>query len=181
METELAYLVSNHDIMNKFHGQRKLIKIIIYSKLSSYKSILELLPYDKCACFILLRTSNDSGHWTCIVRNDNAVYYFDSYGVGVDGEFKNISLDVRYSLGENDKLLTGLVGSIGDGMKLYSNKVQFQEHRDNVNTCGKHVTVFTKCIFNDMSLADYQKRMLMLKNKYETSYDSLICVLWDSF
>jgi hypothetical protein len=101
--------------------------------------------------------------------------------VGVDGEFKNISLTVRYNLGENNKLLTGLVDSIGDGMTFSYNKVQFQEHNDQVNTCGKHTTVFTKCIFSGMTLKDYQQRMLMLKNKYKTSYDDLICVLWDSF
>jgi hypothetical protein len=123
MEKELEYLVSNHDIMNKFHGQRKLIKIIIYSELSAYKSILDLLPYNKCACFILLRTSDNSGHWTCIVKNNQDICYFDSYGVGVDGELKNIGLDVIYSLGENDQLMSGLIQTIGDGTIIDKRRV----------------------------------------------------------
>lgn len=87
MENKMQYLVSNFDIQKKFKKSKK-ISVIIYSKLNAIKSIMDIVPYQFSAW--ILQTSVRSGHWTCICRNNNEMYYFDSYGVAHDGELTKI-------------------------------------------------------------------------------------------
>jgi hypothetical protein len=179
-KNELAYLVSNYDIEKKFNHS-KAIKVIIYSDLQYYNDIYDLLDKNISACFILLRTSVNSGHWCCLVRNNKNIYYFDSYGVGPDGELSRISKGLRYQLGESDKLLTGLIQTITSDYTFSYNNIQFQQYLPDINTCGKWTTVFTKCVFLGMTLIQFQNKMKELKNEYKTTYDDLICVLYDAF
>lgn len=112
MQSELSYLVSNNDIKKKLKEKGFQIKIMVYSELQDKQNMMELLPVDKCCCFILLRTSENMGHWTVLCRNSNDIYYFDSYGIGVDGEMTNISAQIRYDLGESTDALSRLVETI---------------------------------------------------------------------
>lgn len=180
MEDELEYLVSNHDIENKFNHSKNVI-VMIYSQLKNVTSIFDVLKKPLSACFILLRTSDNGGHWTVLVRNKNNIYYFDSYGIKPDGEFRNIPLYQQLELDENQRYLTNLINGIPSDYTFTYNNMQLQQYKNNVNTCGKWTTVFTKCIFYGLSMEEFQSRFKMLKKKYKTSYDILICVLWDAF
>lgn len=84
MNKDLAYLVSNIDLQKKFKATPDQMKIVLYPDLNDVEDIMSLLPETLCVCFILLKTSEQSGHWT-------NPYYFDSYGVAPDGELSNIS------------------------------------------------------------------------------------------
>ena len=176
--SEISYLVSNYDIENKFHHSTN-IKIMVYSDLSRYSSILQLLKSNKSACFILLRTSNNSGHWTVLTRNGNTITYFDSYGKGPDKEMQYV--ENRASLGENVLYLSKLIQTIPEGYTFQFNKTQFQSKRQNVNTCGKWCTVFTKIIFEGLTLEDFKNRINQLKAQYKVSLDQLVCDLFDAF
>lgn len=66
MNRELAYLVSNTDLERKFRSNLRQIKIIVYPHLNDIHNIMEILPDPICSCFILLITSQNSGHWTVI-------------------------------------------------------------------------------------------------------------------
>ncbi len=180
MEDEIRYLVSNFDIQRKFKRSKK-VKIMVYSALNNVTNILDILPVKISACFILLRTTEQSGHWTCLCRNDKSIYYMDSYGVSPDGELKHIAKNVRYELGENTSLLTNLLHNLPSGYTFAYNKMQFQQYHNDVNTCGKWCTVFAKCIFDGLSLSDFQRNMSVLKKKYKVNYDTLVCILWDAF
>ena len=81
MDKDLAYLVSNIDLQKKFKATPDKIMIKLYPELNDTEDIMDILPSDVCVCFILLKTSEQSGHWTCLCRNGNCIYYFDSYGV----------------------------------------------------------------------------------------------------
>ena len=107
MDKDLAYLVSNIDLQKKFKITPDQIMIKIYPDLNDVEDIMNILPSEICVCFILLKTSEQSGHWTCLVRNNNLIYYFDSYGVAPDGELSKISPGIRYELHENPRALTG--------------------------------------------------------------------------
>ena len=89
MDKDLAYLVSNIDLQKKFKATPDKIMIKLYPELNDTEDIMDILPSDVCVCFILLKTSEQSGHWTCLCRNGNCIYYFDSYGVAPDGELSN--------------------------------------------------------------------------------------------
>ena len=180
MEKELSYLVSNHDLERKFKSQLSQIQIKLYSELNDINDITELLPSEVCCCFILLKTTEQSGHWCCLARNNNAIYYLDSYGVQPDGELSNIAPNLKYELHENTKALTKIISTIPRGFTFEFNKMQLQEYKDNINTCGKHSEVFCKCVFLGMTLRDFQQKMKTLKATYKTTYDMIVCSLWNT-
>jgi len=69
--------------------ENKEIRIISYNELEKYTTIDELLPDSKEHLMLLYQTdSESSGHWTCLVRNDDNIYYFDSYGKPIDEPMK---------------------------------------------------------------------------------------------
>jgi hypothetical protein len=148
---------------------------MVYTELNDITNILDILPEPISACFILLRTSDNSGHWTSLCRNGRCIYYFDSYGVKPDGELSQISTGVKYELHENTKALTTIIKTIPDGFKFAYNKIQFQEYLPTINTCGKW-----SYVFDGLTLTDFQTRMIELKNKYHIPYDGLVCSLWKS-
>ena len=159
---DLSYLVSNFDIESKFKGQP--IKIITYPHLKNYNTIESLLPEEKSACFILLKTSFHSGHWTVVCRNGNNVYYFDSYGVKPDGEMKHIHPEMRYELGEDTHYLTNLL-SASSFNESYNN-YQYQSYSEDINTCGKWCTIFAKAVFDNQTLKSFKAGILHLKKIY---------------
>lgn len=177
---ELSYLVSNIDLERKFKTNKSQIIVKVYPELNQINNIIDILPGNICACFILLKTTENSGHWTCLCRNQNDIYYFDSYGIGPDDELHNIKPGLRYQLHENSKALTRLIQTIPSGFTFSYNKVQFQQYDPNVNTCGKWCDVFCKCIFKGLTLDQFQQRMKQLKIQYRTSYDLLACSLYDT-
>jgi hypothetical protein len=134
-KTDLSYLVSNIDIENKIKSNN--IKIIKYSEIQNHSKIKELLPQNLCACFMLIQTSDHSGHWTVIVRKNKNLMFFDSYGVKPDGELTHIKKGLKYELGEDRNYLTILLNS--SGMNLTYNKFQFQAYHADINTCGKYL------------------------------------------
>ena len=75
MDKDLAYLVSNVDLERKFKSTPNQIMIKIYPELNDIPNITDILPCDVCVCFVLLKTSEQSGHWTCLCRNGNSIYY----------------------------------------------------------------------------------------------------------
>lgn len=178
MEKELEHLVSNIEIEKKFSRNRDQIQIYVYSGLNDVESILNILPLDVCACFVLLRTSEQSGHWTCLCRNGNNIYYFDSYGIAPDGELSKIATNTRYELDETQQNLIRLMQSIPSGFVFSYNNMQFQEYSSNINTCGKWCYAFSKCVFKGLTLDAFQSRLKRLKEQYNLSYDEIVCMLW---
>ena len=180
MNKELAYLVSNIDLQNKFKSTPNQMTIKLYPELNDVQDILDILPTEVYVCFILLKTSAQSGHWTSLCRNGNHIYYFDSYGVAPDGELSRISPDVRYQLNEEQRSLSRLIKTVPHGFTFSYNNKQFQQYSPSINTCGKWNEVFAKCVFSGMTLDDFQDRMETLKDEYKVSFDELVCVLWSS-
>jgi hypothetical protein len=178
MNKDLAYLVSNIDLQNKFKTTPDQIMIKLYPELNDIQDIMELLPSEVCVCFILLKTSEQSGHWTCLCRNNNAIYYFDSYGVAPDGELSRISPGVRYELNESQRSLTRLLKTIPHGYTFSYNSKQLQQYVSGVNTCGKWCAVFAKCVFEGQTLQEFQDYMTSMKKKYNMPFDGLVCKLY---
>ena len=75
---DLSYFVTSTDIQSIF----KNCKIIKYANLDQYSDIYQLLSNRMDFCVILTESeTNNSGHWTLLIRDDNNFEYFDSYGV----------------------------------------------------------------------------------------------------
>jgi len=164
---DLSKLISNYDIENKLRGYH--INILTYAHLTEYNDLSELLPFEMCACFILIRTSESSGHWTCIVRHGNNIYYFDSYGVVADGELTHISKNLRYELHENKRLLSAIINNSISFNILY-NHFQFQSYHTQINTCGRYVTVFTLSVFEGGNIKSFTTMMKRLVKQYKAKH-----------
>jgi hypothetical protein len=117
--------------------------IIPYANLSLYKSILDLLPNPYSFKIILLQESIGKGHWTCLLRQKNKYYYFNSYGEKYDIDLNSISRLARKILGQDEPKIQNLLG----GRKMDYNKIKFQNGTS--NTCGRYVVYMVqKCIYD---------------------------------
>ena len=72
---------------------------IKYCELSKYNDIEDLLPNNIDCVIMLVEHSLNNGHWVCILRYNDIIEFFDSYG-------KPPSYSLKYtSKNENKKLL----------------------------------------------------------------------------
>lgn len=136
IQHNLSYFGSNTDIANALSCSQD--TIIKYSELKNYKTLTDLLPKIFDYKIILLETAKNSGHWTCIIRMNNIVECFNSYGISIDKEFKFIPDVVERMLGESKKYLTDLINKTKD-FTVISNKYKFQSQDPSVATCSRWV------------------------------------------
>jgi hypothetical protein len=70
-------------------------KIISYPNIYNYNTIDNLFGDSDKIIILYLVTALNNGHWVCLLRNKmkNTIYFFDSYGLGVDEEQKYVKMD----------------------------------------------------------------------------------------
>lgn len=183
IDKDLSYMVSNFDIMKKTK-HKAWTKVMKYNELFKYNDLLDILNRDICTCFILVQTSDTSGHWTVISRYRNSIYYFDSYGVKVDSELSNIPANERYKLHEDGKKLSSLIEHLNPTFRFYTNKIQFQaysnpEGKIQVNTCGKHCLVFSNAVMSGIPMTQYNQKMSKLSKTKKMTYDEIVTYLYN--
>ena len=83
-ENLLHNFASDSDICRALNCEMH--KIIKYSELSNYSCFSELLPNEQNFIVLLIEQKENSGHWVCIVRENDNIYLFDSYGSSLDRE-----------------------------------------------------------------------------------------------
>ena len=151
-------------------------KIMKYSALENYDSIEELLPEQFDYRFILIENKLNSGHWTVLCRYKNNIYYFDSYGVKVDGQWKYIPNFIRIALNQDSNDLTKLLNKAKkEGFKVESNKVKYQSDADGVNTCGRYCIMVVKLVEKGFNMEEIEKVLDNGCEKYHCNYDILMC------
>ena len=75
------------------------VQIIKYNQLDNYHSIDNLLSNQNMTV-ILVETQINSGHWMCVLKYNNIVEVFDSYGLPIDDGLKYVNLKMRNELDE---------------------------------------------------------------------------------
>lgn len=157
----LALFGSNFDIMHALNcGDDKIIK---YSELKNYKSLQELLPSSFDFKIILLETDRNTGHWTCVIRQNNIVECFNSYGIAIDKEFNYIPNFVEKMLGENKRYLSMLINTTNP-FTVISNKYKFQSQNPDVATCARWCILRIETARIGYSLNDFVR---MIHNQTE--------------
>jgi hypothetical protein len=132
--------IDNEQIMKALDNKTK---IILYTDLDKYKNINELLqPHDNVV-LLYQTTNNNFGHWTCIWKKDNTVYFFDPYGMAPDTEIKFCP----YIKKANDQyILSNMLKS--SVYAIETNKTPYQsltwDKKIVPNTCGRHCIVRLK-------------------------------------
>lgn len=111
-------------------------QILRYSDILKCDTIDDLLGAHDNAVILYL-TDTNYGHWTCVFKNEMAVYFFDSYGTKPDDQFKTIPSWVNESEKQTYKMLTDLLYHCPYEVRF--NQYKLQKHGANINTCGRWV------------------------------------------
>ena len=139
--------------------------------------MLDLLPNEICSVIILTESEINAGHWCCLCRNHNDIYWFDSYGVRPDGELAFISNSIKRMLGESEHSLTRLIKTIPKGMTFTYNKIKFQVLKDHVDTCGRWTISCVKMNELGYTLKEIQDFLKRTQKMKKMPFDVLICDL----
>lgn len=128
------YPVSSNDIRNILNT-----RIVQYNDIKKLRSIEEILPKRKDAVILFLANAgSDIGHWVGLLKYDDVIEFFDSYG-------KNPPNNDIYNLVKKSNY------------RLVINNVRYQQLP---MTCGFHAMfrIFTM-LYKNMNLNDYQNFM----------------------
>lgn len=143
--------------------------IMIYSDLSKYNNIDQLLPSNNSSVVLLYEQQENSGHWCGIKKMGDTIQYFNSYGGEIDAPLK-WSKNKNKMLGQGKPFLTILLNE--SPYDVYHNTYAFQNPKNyNITTCGLWCCSF---ILSGLDLQNYFKEFLKLKKQSGLSNDELI-------
>jgi len=137
LETAGTYPLSNIDINNILN-----CPIIEFGDFDKFNNINEIIPSSRGAVVLFLRNNkNGIGHWCALIRDDNYIEFFDSYGE---------------NLLKGNKSFNKLI----NGFTYIYNPVQLQNRKSSINTCGFHVIWRLYCfLYKNMNLPHFLKFM----------------------
>lgn len=143
--------------------------VIKYSELKNFNSIEDFLPKILDFKIVLIESSYNVGHWVCVVRRGNEITYFNSYGTGIDTDFRFIPRMMSCILGQSTKEMTRLFNDAkAKGYEIVVNKTRFQKISDNIQTCGRHVLFFIESAKIGYDLDGYTTMINRLKTDSKT-------------
>lgn len=160
--------MSNDDI-NKYLPN---VQTISYNELSKYNSIEQILPTNGSYVIILYLQTPNSGHWTALMRYDDKIEYFDSYGGSIDAPLKWNSGESNEMLNIHDKYLSKLLKK--SNMSVVYNNVKYQTQKQGISSCGRHCVLRIKKMLEGYDLPQYYKILSKLKNKLKLDYDEIV-------
>lgn len=151
-------------------------KILTYKQLSKYQNINQLLPDPIDYAIILYLDEPNKGHWTAILKYDNKFEMFDPYGIKtLDQQLNWVPCTMRIKLGVSVPYITRLFNSIKKPQKGILSTFEYQDDKDNVNTCGRHVVYRILKMLNDkMDIEEYYKHMKKLRKEFNLTYDEIV-------
>ena len=166
--------------LEKYFGIGIKEEILKYSDLKDYNDMNDLLPNDKSFKIILIEYEKNKGHWIAILRYNNKIEIFNSFGHKHNEDDFVESDTMNYYLGQSHIFLNKLIeDEIKDGeFKIIYNKVKFQEEDENINTCGRHVVNRILCMLHyNMTLKDYIDFMKTSHKKTKLNYDQIVSII----
>jgi hypothetical protein len=173
--------LSDEDFRRMLHQP----KIVKYCDLKNYKNFEELLPAKTDYAVILVESKKNSGHWCSLMRKDNVITEFDSYGCKIDHETDFLTQMIKTMLGENKKEISRLHKS-SPGFEVVHHKMKLQSDKPldlNIpepSTCGRWVAAAIQYHLMGFDLAEFQQ---FIKAKSEEKFDNclpldfVICVI----
>ena len=166
--------LSNVDISNLLHG---CVNIVVYPDVYKYKSIDQLMGvYGACA--LLYEAKPNYGHWCAVIKIGNdCCEFFDPYGGNIDGipdeVLQHIDPTFRDETHQNHTYLAKLM--YDSRYDLSYNQYKFQEHKEGIKTCGRHVV--SRIMFKNLSLDDYKRYLDKLSKYHNLNYDGIVTYL----
>jgi hypothetical protein len=162
--------LSNYDILKLVNHKAK---IVLYPNLHKFKTIDQILgPYG--ACIILFEAKPNYGHWCCLFKvDDNILEFFNPYGGYPDDTLEYIPISFRKISHQCKPYLSFLL--YNSPYELTYNEFQFQQHKPNIRTCGRHCVMRILC--RNLSLYDYVKFLDLLCQKFNMNYDEVVTLI----
>ena len=159
----MDYSLSDTDLRNNINAN-----IVSFSDIKNYNNIDELLGFEG-KCFILYETKKNMGHWTCLYKFNDTIYFFDSYGNNIDLQLNFIPKQINKSLGQNHKNLIELLYK--SPYKIEFNEYQLQKLGNGINTCGRWCLI--RLQYPSISVKEF-KNLFSKKNLGKISPDLMI-------
>lgn len=136
------------------------VKIMLYDDfiqhLKSHLSLIASLAEVDGILVLYPIESKTSGHWVLLHNiTPSQPEYFDPYGGRVDEPFKYT--DIRPTNGTLSDLI------IENGWHISINRTKFQEHMEDINTCGMHA--LSRLLFKSKSTDAYAKFLMPPKGQ----------------
>lgn len=147
--------LSSTDLKDMFDGD---LKVMLYKELKKCKTIDDVLhPYNRVC--ILYNWKSNEGHWTCLFKKGNTIYFFDSFGSIPDGKTNmgQIPKNIRNHMGLDYKYLTKLLYECP--YEIDYNPISIQDNSS--STCGRYCAL--RMALDDMTTEDFNK--LFTNNK----------------
>lgn len=141
---------------------------VLYSNLSRYSNIDQLLGNEGYAIVLYQTSSISSGHYVAITRNAMGKYrYCDSYGL------PNPDTELQYTPFDQPlpKYLTKLLAGTG----YESNTFDYQRKNPGVSTCGRWSAIF--CKLRNLSLTQIQELFTLNSDPILRDPDNSACLL----
>ena len=144
-----AYPLSDGDIRELLGDD---IKIITYPELEQMRSIDECFDRKGRCIILFLTTSPTEGHWCCMMKRKNGIYFYDPYGEAPEEQKDGVSTSMLEQLNQRQPFLTELLR--GSARPVFYNTHGFQKERDGINTCGRHCVV--RLMYSNLSTKQYK-------------------------
>lgn len=150
------YPLSDTDIRLLLRNKTNIVR---YRDMHTFHNIDQLImPHGNCV--ILYETSENMGHWCCLVwRGHDQIEFFDPYGKSMDSQLKYIHPHFARATHQDQMYLTRLVNH--SKYKLYNNKTAFQKLRSDVKSCGRWCCL--RIIMHDMKPELFKRMFQDLK------------------
>jgi len=146
-----------------------------YSELKNFNDIDELLPNNKDFKIILIEQEHNVGHWVCVMKYNDTIEYFNSYGNKVDNDKKFIGKLKNKLLRQDEDVLSEMMEK--SKYKCIYSKKRFQKLNDNINTCGRWCILRIICMKDmDMNLKQFKKFIEDNKETTRLPKDALVCL-----
>ncbi len=138
-----------------------------------YSEITEL-PRSGHAFAILIRSTEQFGHYVALINHGSILEWYDSYSYMPDRELKWQSRDVNVKLGQDIPIVSNLMREFCDnGGRLEYNEFKFQNERnENDESCGYHTGV--RILFNKMPLPQYQSMLKRMAKANKTIVSNIV-------
>jgi hypothetical protein len=132
VQSLIEYPLSDADIRRVLGND---IPILTYPELEDLHSIDDCFDR-KGRCIILFLTDSEtSGHWCCMMKKKDGIYFWDPYGEAPEEQKDGIPKTRLEQLDMDEPFLTRLMR--GSGRPIYYNSHQYQTDRRGINTCGR--------------------------------------------
>ena len=177
LQQQIKEEITDSDL-TRYFGKRDFKNILKYSDLANYNSIQQLLPRNKSWKIILIEHEYNSGHWTLLLRYNNTIEWFNSYGSFPSEELDYISQYKNAQLDQQVKHLNILLTQALPKFNIIYNKRKLQQLENGINTCGKWVILRIIMMEKyNMDLAQFLQFVDKLKKLYKISSDELVTLL----